>query len=462
MVSYDQMKDILMKDISDYLSNNPKSIDPEKPKQLYLPAISYKQGTIEIRMCADKLNAGNFLEAIDLLKEYYKNFSGLRAYAGIYKITAELEDTTWKYKELPDSEKKQNETYIEFNFDHYLTERDFAVQDGGVRSLEKTNIVIFEKKAELKQEEINCVFDFWRKYVVGGTKRKIDPKEELRSLGVTIYEADGEFTWDSLAGYDLIKQQIKDSIILPFQNPEVYSSITKFTRTKDTKNIVRAVLFEGPPGTGKTISAKVIGNETKVPLVYVPIESIMSCWYGMAEKRLASIFAYCSQLEKAMIFLDEIDSLAGSRDKEMHEATRRILSVLLREIEGFSSSDSLLTLGATNTVKSLDKALLSRFDRIVSFPLPNAHERAAIFKYYAKQLDSDGLEKIAKSTNEHSGRDIEDICADAERVWARRIIDEKLEPSPPPLEVYLESLKQSKKILKPDKVMGFSTKQSPP
>ena len=109
----------------------------------------------------------------------------------------------------------------------------------------------------------------------------------------------------------------------------------------------------------------------------------------------------------------------------MFEATRRVLSVLLRKIDGFDAREGILTIGATNRVDDLDRALLSRFDSIIRFPLPGATERAQIFRSYARHLDQASLEELAPLSRGLSGRTIEDICELAERRWARLLIAEK-------------------------------------
>ena len=80
------------------------------------------------------------------------------------------------------------------------------------------------------------------------------------------------------------------------------------------RNKAKAILFEGPPGTGKTTSAKIIASQVKIPLIYMPTESIFSKWYGETEKKLADVFENASKLGKSIIFIDEIDAIAGGRD----------------------------------------------------------------------------------------------------------------------------------------------------
>jgi SpoVK/Ycf46/Vps4 family AAA+-type ATPase len=118
----------------------------------------------------------------------------------------------------------------------------------------------------------------------------------------------------------------------------------------------------------------------------------------------------CEQLGKVIIFIDEIDALAGNRSTDMHEASRRILSTLLRKIDSFESTTNVLLICATNRKADLDPAMLSRIDLAVNFALPDKHSRAAIFKRYAKQLPDSELELLAGKTEQFSGRNISDIC----------------------------------------------------
>ena len=223
-----------------------------------------------------------------------------------------------------------------------------------------------------------------------------------------------------------VKGKIKETIILPLKNPDVYDKIAQMTRKIFESNRPRAVLFEGSPGVGKTTVARIISGEVNIPLVYVPIESIMSKWYGQSSQNLSKIFEASEEMGGAIIFLDEIDSLAASRDQNMFEATRRVLSVLLRKLDGIDAATRTITIGATNRTNDLDNALLSRFDQRIFFPLPNTSERAAIFLNYAQHLSDEESNELGKSTESFSGRTIKDICEFAERRWARRIMVKKI------------------------------------
>jgi len=301
------------------------------------------------------------------------------------------------------------------------------------------NSVRFIKKGDLTSEEIDAIL---QTYMVGNSiEERRSPRQRLLELGVDIYDSDDRFSWDSISGYEDVKQEIRDTVLLPFQHPEVYERIAKGTRKRYETVRPKAILFEGPPGTGKTTTARIIANESDSPMIYVPIESIMTKWYGESERNLAGIFEACSDLGNALIFLDEIDSLATSREKDLYEATRRVLSVLLRKIDGFEPNDKTVLIGATNRKQDLDPALISRFDVSIFFHLPSLEERASIFGNYAQQLNGEALEQLAQESEGISGRNIKDVCEHSERRWASKILRGDESEDLPPLEEYLASLK---------------------
>uniref|UniRef100_A0A5B7BWY3 AAA+ ATPase domain-containing protein n=1 Tax=Davidia involucrata TaxID=16924 RepID=A0A5B7BWY3_DAVIN len=283
----------------------------------------------------------------------------------------------------------------------------------------------------------------------------------LEAMGVRIYglkepnvgSPKTEISWDNIAGYNEQKREIEDTILLALQSPEVYDDIARGTRSKFETNRPRAVLFEGPPGTGKTSCARVIANQAGVPLLYVPLEVVMSKYYGESERLLGKVFSLANELPNgAIIFLDEVDSFAVARDSEMHEATRRILSVILRQIDGFEQEKKVVVIAATNRKQDLDPALISRFDSMITFGLPDQQNRQEITAQYAKHLTRSELAEFATATEEMSGRDIRDVCQQAERHWASKIIrgqaDKDTEHgSLPPLQEYIKSAMNRRRAL---------------
>ena len=171
----------------------------------------------------------------------------------------------------------------------------------------------------------------------------------------------------------------------------------------------------------------------------MPLEAIMSKFYGESESRLAEIFEAAQAMGSVILFMDEIDSLATSRETGLHEATRRILSTLLRKIDSFESDGEVLVICATNRKKDLDPALVSRTDTSIRFELPDAKTRSQIFQRYARQLSEEELKKLGEMAVNLSGRDIADICKDAERKWASLYIRKQVKDLAPGMSVYIEA-----------------------
>lgn len=408
LISYDSMKDQVEREVFSFLDRAGLGID-DYP----LPKISFEKGTTQISFSLPALGDAMLARFITLIKSQLENVR-IHSFGDGYYAFQALNRNLFKADNILDNLK------IEFF---------------GLTANFRADI---SKKGNLGQDEINLAIEIYKSAVATG---RGDPAQRLRKLGAEVYSDNGSIDWGYIAGYEEVKRQIRESIVLPLQIPEVYDSIAKLTRKTFESNRPRAILFEGCPGVGKTTAARIIAGEVKIPMVYVPIESIMSKWYGQSSQNLAQIFEAADEMGGAIIFLDEIDALAPSRDQNMFEATRRVLSVLLRKLDGLDSASSTLTIGATNRMMDLDHALISRFDQMINFPLPNAKERAAIFGNYAKHLGADELAEIAEMGEGLSGRTIKDICEFAERRWARMLIVKQREATQPDYKYYKHSVK---------------------
>ena len=279
--------------------------------------------------------------------------------------------------------------------------------------------------------------------------QQLDPTKKLEQLGVTVFapesSASGESDpWGPIAGYSAIKQEVEECLLLPARHMSVFEGVARLTRGEGAANLPGAILFEGPPGVGKTTMARLAAGAAGLPLIYVPVENILSKFYGQSAQNLAMIFDPAALFERGILFLDEIDALATSRESGLFEATRRVLSVLLRKIDGLDRTGGLLTVGATNRAEDLDHALLSRFDQILKFPLPDEQERSSIFRSYAAHLPSEALLTLGKESYGLSGRTIQDVCESAERRWARQLIEKKQALSAPEAEVYIRVLREKR------------------
>jgi transitional endoplasmic reticulum ATPase len=150
----------------------------------------------------------------------------------------------------------------------------------------------------------------------------------------------------------------------------------------------RGVLLYGPPGTGKTLLARALAHEAGARFLHVRATDVVSKWYGEAEKRVQQAFDRARAEVPAVIFFDEIDAIARSRDLS-HEATHRMVSTFLENMDGLREVEGVIVLAATNRPEAVDGALLrpGRFDRLVEVPMPGPDGRRAIFGVHMRRAE---------------------------------------------------------------------------
>ena len=181
---------------------------------------------------------------------------------------------------------------------------------------------------------------------------------------------------------------------------------------------IKGVLFTGRPGTGKTMLARIIANTTNAEFYEISGPEIFSKWYGQSEEVLRRIFEDAARQVRAIIFFDEIDSVAGQRDNESHEASRRVVAQLLTLMDGFDSDSNVVVIAATNRPQDIDIALRrpGRFDWELEFPLPDFHDRLAILKAVATRLTTTGAlphTQVSRYTEGWSAAELAAIWSEA-------------------------------------------------
>ncbi len=409
IIDFVTAKEYLIKELS-------KEIEQDK-----LPKFYPEKNEIKIEFEVEAISPEDIIQSIQILKTYIENLRIHSIDSNFFVIQA-MNENLFEMKSILDN--------IKFRF----------ISMGNQKKID------ISKKGDLQTGELYAVILLCKYFSKTDPKKNLNPKDILQKLGVTVFLPEEErlkgnnLGFENIAGYESVKQEIRESIIMPLKNPEAFDEVSKLTRKFPSLNRPRAVLFEGDPGVGKTSMAKIVSFLCDLPLIYVPIESILSKYYGESSQNLAQVFDAAALYPSALIFLDEIDSLAGSREEGIIEATRKLLSVLLRKLDGFEGKPRTMTIGATNRKQDLDKALLSRFDRSIYFPLPNTTERAAIIQTYSIQLEQKEVHELSKSLEGFSGRNIKDFCDRVERKWASELIEKKLNITAPTFEKYKEVL----------------------
>lgn len=212
--------------------------------------------------------------------------------------------------------------------------------------------------------------------------------------------------FSDVAGLEDVKKAITIRMINPIKYPDKYKLYGKKTGG--------GVLLYGPPGTGKTMIAKAIANEVGAKFYAVKGSDIVSKWVGDSEKNINALFQEANKQDRAIIFIDEMDSLIGRRGLDTHNDKR--VNEFLQQMDGFAGRNpNLLLLGATNRPWDIDSAAMrsGRFSQKIYLPLPDAPARKFMIEKnmkgvpVAKDFDVD---KIVSQTEMYSGADLEELC----------------------------------------------------
>ncbi len=217
-------------------------------------------------------------------------------------------------------------------------------------------------------------------------------------------------TFEDVGGLSKQVEKLREIIELPLITPEMFRAFS----IRPPKGI----LLYGPPGTGKTLIARAVANTIRANFYLISGPEIGSKYYGESEKRLRDIFKEAEKTAPSIIFVDEIDSLAPSRDNTSTEVERRIVSQLLTLMDGLSPSDKVVVLAATNRQNAVDPALRrpGRFDREIEIPAPDAPSRLEILQVHTRRVplgDDVNLKEIAESTSGFVGADLAALVREA-------------------------------------------------
>jgi len=229
-----------------------------------------------------------------------------------------------------------------------------------------------------------------------------------------------------IGALDEVKQTIKELVMLPLQRPELFS---KGSLTRPCKGI----LLFGPPGTGKTMLAKAVASQSGANFINISMATIASKWFGEGEKYVKAVFTLASKISPTIIFIDEVDSILGKRERPgEHEAMRKIKNEFMSNWDGLKTKDKerVLVLAATNRPFDLDDAVLRRLSRRLLVDLPNVENRIKILKVIlAKEdlLPNFDYDALATLTEGFSGSDMKNLCVAAAYQPIREILAKEKE-----------------------------------
>lgn len=231
----------------------------------------------------------------------------------------------------------------------------------------------------------------------------------------------GAVCFKDLCGLDSVIQSLKECLVLPRKYPVLFERLHI--------NPTRAMLLYGPPGTGKSMLARAVANEIDAAFFETSCAQMISRWVGESEKLMNSLFASARKSAPSVLFLDEVDSIASSREtgKTSSLADQRLTNQLLLEMDATSQSTEgvVFLLAATNLPWQLDPAVLRRFSRRVHIGLPDTEARRQMFLAGLGQccnFDGNEFDNLAQRTEGYSGSDIKNIVSDAQLVPLQRLL----------------------------------------
>jgi len=241
---------------------------------------------------------------------------------------------------------------------------------------------------------------------------------ESKKSGVT---APTKISYEDIGGLGNQIQRIREMIELPLRYPQIFERLGI--------DPPKGVFLYGPPGTGKTLIARAVANETDAYFSHISGPEIMGKFYGESEARLRKIFEDAQAHAPAIIFIDEIDSIAPKREEMGGEkqVERRVVAQLLSLLDGLESRGHVIVIGATNIPNSIDPALRrpGRFDREISIPIPDKNGRLEILQIHTRGMplaDDVSINKLAEITHGFVGADLEALARESAMVALRKIL----------------------------------------
>ena len=252
-----------------------------------------------------------------------------------------------------------------------------------------------------------------------------------------------DITYEDIGGLDEELKKVREMIELPLKHPEIFERLGI--------EAPKGVLLHGAPGTGKTLLAKAVANETHANFILINGPEIMSKYYGQSEENLRKKFEEAEKTAPSIIFIDEIDAIASKREESKGEVEKRVVAQLLAIMDGLQARGKVIVIAATNIPNVLDPALRrpGRFDREISINVPDKDGRLSILKIHSRNmpLEKDvSLEELARITHGFVGADISALTKEAAMNVLRNVLPKlKMKEDEPIPEEILQELRVTNK-----------------
>lgn len=226
-------------------------------------------------------------------------------------------------------------------------------------------------------------------------------------------------SYEDIGGLKPQLQRIREMIELPLRYPEVFARLGI--------DPPKGVLLHGPPGTGKTLIARTIAHETDAHFFSISGPEVIHKFYGESEAHLREIFDEAAKSSPSIVFVDEIDSIAASRERVVGEVEKRVVAQLLALMDGLTQRRRVIVIAATNIPNALDPALRrpGRFDREIAIPIPDRDGREQILEIHSRGMPLGGdvdLDHLAEITHGFVGADLEALCREAAMSCLREVL----------------------------------------
>ncbi|CAN6662072.1 vacuolar protein sorting-associated protein 4 [Trichomonascus vanleenenianus] len=244
-----------------------------------------------------------------------------------------------------------------------------------------------------------------------------DNKKLRSALQGSILSEKPNVRWEDVAGLEGAKEALKEAVILPVKFPHLFTGKRRPTS---------GILLYGPPGTGKSYLAKAVATEANSTFFSVSSSDLVSKWMGESERLVKQLFNMARENKPSIIFIDEVDALCGPRGEGESEASRRIKTELLVQMNGVGNDPAgVLVLGATNIPWQLDAAIRRRFEKRIYIALPDANARTEMFKLNVGDtpclLTQHDYNVLGEMTPGYSGHDVAVSVRDALMIPIRKI-----------------------------------------